>query len=129
MSRVHHQLIIFATALAMAIGPGCGTIEKLKPSAAEVSPEPDSLSRVMEESVEIARQAASGALKAPPKAVTDELLPPFRLGPSGPGQSFDQRFDVTVNEAPAREVFMSLVEDTPTTWCSTPMSMGRSRLP
>ena len=58
MTRVRHQLIIFALALAMAIGPGCGTIDKLKPSAAKVSPGPDALSRAMAESVEIAKQAA-----------------------------------------------------------------------
>ena len=113
MSRVRHPLISFAMALAMAIGPGCGTIEKLKPSAAKVSPGPDALSRTMTESVEIARQAAAEARKAPPEAVTEELLPAFRVGPSGARQSFDQRFDVSVNEAPAREFFMSLVENTP----------------
>ena len=110
---MRQQRIIFATALAMGIGLGCGTIEALKPSAAKLSPEPDALSRTMQESVEIATQAAADARKAPPEGVAEELLPAFRVGLSGESQSFDQRFDVTVNEAPSREFFMSLVEDTP----------------
>ncbi|MEE8550055.1 MAG: pilus (MSHA type) biogenesis protein MshL, partial [Gemmatimonadota bacterium] len=41
------------------------------------------------------------------------LLPPLHVRGSAEGESFDQKFDVTVSDATAREFFMSLVEGTP----------------
>ncbi len=56
------------------------------------------------------------AQRAKPKesdAVNQALLPPLRLElPQAQGKPIDARFDLNVNNAPAREVFMSIVAGT-----------------
>ena len=48
-----------------------------------------------------------------PAAVEQALLPPLRMEmPSARGQPIDPRFDLSVNNAPAGQVFMSLVSGT-----------------
>jgi len=48
-----------------------------------------------------------------PEAVEKALLPPLRMEmPSARGQPIDPRFDLTVNNAPAGQVFMSIVSGT-----------------
>jgi len=48
-----------------------------------------------------------------PEAVDKALLPPLRMEmPSARGQPIDPRFDLSVNNAPAAQVFMSLVSGT-----------------
>ena len=48
-----------------------------------------------------------------PDAVEKALLPPLRMEmPSARGQPIDPRFDLSVNNAPASQVFMSLVSGT-----------------
>jgi len=48
-----------------------------------------------------------------PEAVDKALLPPLRMEmPSARGQPIDPRFDLSVNNAPAGQVFMSLVSGT-----------------
>lgn len=48
-----------------------------------------------------------------PEAVDKALLPPLRMEmPSARGQPIDPRFDLSVNNAPASQVFMSLVTGT-----------------
>jgi MSHA biogenesis protein MshL len=48
-----------------------------------------------------------------PEAVEKALLPPLRMEmPSARGQPIDPRFDLSVNNAPAGQVFMSLVSGT-----------------
>ncbi len=62
------------------------------------------------------KEAASGitaAATAPPPAVSEALLPPLRVDMGSSGAPVEQRFDITVNHAKAREFFMSLVEGTP----------------
>jgi MSHA biogenesis protein MshL len=51
---------------------------------------------------------------APPQQISAALLPPIelKLGADKPLRSQDRRFDVNVNQAPAREFFMSLVDGT-----------------
>ena len=50
---------------------------------------------------------------ARPEALEHALLPPMQLGmPSVPNLELDQRFDLTVTNAPATQVFMSLVSGT-----------------
>jgi len=49
-----------------------------------------------------------------PKEVSQSLLPPFQVRPpNGKVVPLEPRFDLAVNNAPARQVFMSLVEGTP----------------
>jgi len=48
-----------------------------------------------------------------PNAVREALLPPLRAEmPKGPGTPVEPRFDLVVNAAPARQVFMSIVSGT-----------------
>lgn len=49
----------------------------------------------------------------PPAAVNEALLPPLRIElPSVRGQPIEARFDLSVSNAPAQQVFMSLVSGT-----------------
>jgi MSHA biogenesis protein MshL len=52
---------------------------------------------------------------AVPKEVSEALLAPLDAGadPRGAGALLEPRFDLSVNNAPARQVFMGLVESTP----------------
>ena len=50
---------------------------------------------------------------AAPQSVNEALLPPLRMEmPSVAGQPIEPRFDLSVNNAPAQQVFMSLVNGT-----------------
>jgi len=50
---------------------------------------------------------------SPPPAVEQALMPPLRMEmPKAGGQPIDQRFDLSVNNAPATQVFTSLVAGT-----------------
>lgn len=60
---------------------------------------------------EAARRPATAAV-TPPSAVSEALLPPIKIDMTG-GGAVEQRFDITVTHAQAREFFMSLVEGTP----------------
>jgi MSHA biogenesis protein MshL len=52
--------------------------------------------------------------KAVPSDVSSALLPPIEITlPQGGSIPLEPRFDLTVNSAPARQVFMGLVEGTP----------------
>src|SRR5579863_10403760 len=58
-------------------------------------------------------QAKSAAPQIPPPAVTGALLPPLvPLAPEAGAKPSEPRFDLTVSNAPARQVFMGLVEGT-----------------
>ena len=49
-----------------------------------------------------------------PAAIEQALLPPLRMQmPVVKGRPFEQRFDLSVNDAPAAQVFMSIVSGTP----------------
>jgi MSHA biogenesis protein MshL len=68
---------------------------------------------VPEISAELARTAAER--KPPPRAdaLESALLPPVQMGmPSVPGLELEQRFDLSVANAPAQQVFMSIVAGT-----------------
>jgi MSHA biogenesis protein MshL len=70
------------------------------------SVDPD-LMKEMDKAAEQKRQGAT------PPAVEQSLLPPMRMEmPMSRGQPIDQRFDLTVSNAPASQVFMSLVTGT-----------------
>ncbi len=57
-----------------------------------------------------------GAQRAKPKepdVVSQALLPPLRMAlPQAQGKPIEARFDLNVNDAPAREVFLSIVSGT-----------------
>ncbi|MBS1235678.1 MAG: mshL [Proteobacteria bacterium] len=60
---------------------------------------------------EAARSPAAAV--TPPSAVSTALMPPLKVDMTGSGAPVEQRFDITVTHAQAREFFMSLVEGTP----------------
>ncbi len=87
--------------LALALASGCTTVPSDRPDAPEAgatSPSAESTPR------------AEGA---PPSEVSDALLPPLDLEPAADEQTREPRFDIAVKDAPARDFFMGLVEDTP----------------
>jgi MSHA biogenesis protein MshL len=65
---------------------------------------------------EISSELARAAERKPParsEALESALLPPMQLGmPSAPGLELESRFDLTVTNAPAQQVFMSIVAGT-----------------
>ena len=80
-------------------------------AACQSNPTQDSrIERSLHESLETSRQLAP---PAPPAEVSDALLPPLEIPLPGGLPAREQRFDVAVRNAPAREFFMSLVAGTP----------------
>ena len=72
----------------------------------------DSVSASVDESFATSR--AGKDAKAVPSDVSSALLPPIEITlPQGGNVLLEPRFDLTVNSAPARQVFMGLVEGTP----------------
>ncbi len=73
--------------------------------------------------------AVTSTLVTPPPEVTAVLLPAINVEFSGMGQvPVERRFDITVNSAPARTFFMSLVEDTPYNMVAHPSLKGNITL-
>jgi len=65
----------------------------------------------------------------PPPEVSAALLPPLNVELSGIVQApIERRFDITVNRAPARTFFMSLVKDTPYNMVAHPEVKGKISL-
>lgn len=60
-----------------------------------------------------AAKSPNAATVTPPSAVSAALMPPLKVDMTGGGAAVEQRFDITVTHAQAREFFMSLVEGTP----------------
>lgn len=72
----------------------------------------DSVSASVDDSLSQARSGKNG--KAVPADVSRALLPPIEINlPQGGAVPLEPRFDLTVHNAPARQVFMGLVEGTP----------------
>jgi MSHA biogenesis protein MshL len=62
---------------------------------------------------EVDKALAERKAAATPSAVSEALLPPLRMEmPNVAGQPLEPRFDLSVNNAPAAQVFMSLVSGT-----------------
>ena len=58
-------------------------------------------------------ESATAQKGSQPNAVREALLPPLRAEmPKVPGAPVEPRFDLVVNTAPARQVFMSIVSGT-----------------
>ncbi len=75
--------------------------------------EPVRTNKVSEQMIgELDKSAAPAKLREP-DAVNRALLPPLRMElPKADGRPIDARFDLNVNNAPAREVFLSIVSGT-----------------
>ncbi len=66
------------------------------------------------ESVDATMQEAKKPSRPVPAEISQALLPPIEIKlPDGKAVPLEPRFDLTVSNAPAREVFMGLVEGTP----------------
>jgi MSHA biogenesis protein MshL len=62
---------------------------------------------------EFEKASAERKPEATPRAIDEALLPPLRMEmPTVAGQPLEPRFDLSVNNAPASQVFMSLVAGT-----------------
>jgi MSHA biogenesis protein MshL len=73
-------------------------------------PPPDSIDAPIQGTLAATAQRRKPAA---PEAVEQALLPPLRMEmPPSAGQPIDQRFDLSVNNAPAAQVFASLVSGT-----------------
>lgn len=67
------------------------------------------------ESIDTTMQESKKSTKQPvPEEINQALLPPIEIKlPDGKIAPLESRFDLTISNAPAREVFMGLVEGTP----------------
>ncbi len=75
---------------------------------------PTELRDSVRETIDATMTEARKPGKPVPAAVSDALLPPIEIKlPDGKPIPFEPRFDLTVSNAPAREVFMGLIEGTP----------------
>jgi MSHA biogenesis protein MshL len=62
---------------------------------------------------ELARATAERKPEARPREVDEALMPPLRMEmPTVAGKPLEPRFDLSINNAPAQQVFMSLVSGT-----------------
>lgn len=59
------------------------------------------------------QEAPAESIAEPPPAVVQSLLPPLEIKFPQENSQPEQRFDISVNDVPAREFFMGLVMDTP----------------
>lgn len=102
MTTRHGVPIRLAAALLVLSSPACRSIGPVAevPGAAAAAEAP--------------APAPPGAVAEPPAAVRDALLPPLSLPPPGAAaRRPEARFDVAVDDVPAREFFLGLVSDTP----------------
>lgn len=84
----------------------------------------DAISQSLAESVRQS-DAVSNTPVTPPPEVAAALIPPMNVELSGVDQSpLERRFDITVDRAPARTFFMSLVKDTPYNMVTHPSVKG-----
>ncbi|NOX43992.1 MAG: pilus (MSHA type) biogenesis protein MshL [Gammaproteobacteria bacterium] len=88
----------------------------------------DNIKTSLEESERQSSSVTNKPLTTPPE-VAAALLPPLNVEFSGVGQApVERRFDITVNSAPARSFFMSLVKDTPYNMVAHPSVKGNITL-
>lgn len=88
----------------------------------------DDINTSLAESVQQSRKVQAQPVTPPPE-VAAALLPPLNVELSGVGQApIERRFDITVNRAPARTFFMSLVKDTPYNMVAHPAIKGKISL-
>ncbi len=90
----------FALCVATLVSAGCALPPPMKPGL-----DPGIVAEI--------NRTSERKAEPRPEAVEKALLPPLRMEmPSARGQPIDPRFDLSVNNAPASQVFMSLVSGT-----------------
>ena len=95
--------------LALALGLyGCQHLPEQ--DARAVAPNLNSIDAAM---AEAETEATGEAAPALPPEVQDSLLPPVSVELPARAGKVEQRFDIAVNEIPARQFFIGLVEDSP----------------
>jgi MSHA biogenesis protein MshL len=98
LRRGAHMLM---TAFGLVLLSGCETA----PSHWQDAPKKEIASTLAD--------ASKDTLTVPPD-VSQAMLPPLKMSlPNGDGSIFEPHFDLSANNSPARQVFMSLVKDTP----------------
>jgi MSHA biogenesis protein MshL len=91
-------------------------------------PVAEDINRSLTESAQQSEALPARAVTPPPE-VAEALLPPLSVEFSGLDQKpMERRFDITVNRAPARSFFMSLVQDTPYNMVVDPAVKGKISL-
>jgi len=99
--------------LICAILPGL-ILTACAPMPAKQGTAIDQVEETLHEAVTQTEPAAKPVPAEAPAAVKEALLPPISIElPGAPEAEVERRFDIAVNEAPAREFFMGLVEGTP----------------
>ena len=105
MSRVARRFSTLAISTCLVALAACETVPPKDGTT---------IDRIREVLTEEAPQPTVPPVSAPPPEVSGALLPPVTLGgPVSPTESIEPRFDVAVNDVPAQELLMGLVEDTP----------------
>ena len=101
---------LLAAVLSVSLSTGC---QFFGPAPGPVEPPELPATAVMQDSLDQTARVPAAPGRALPEAVSEALLPPIRLSRGGAVQDDERRYDVTVDEADARQFFMNLVEDTP----------------
>lgn len=113
--RLSFHRVLYPMGAAALIGlAGCQGMparDASGPSAAEATGRPTT--QAVEESLRQAEQAPQAPRPEPPEAVLDTVMGPVSVELPADQQAPEPRFDISVNNAAAREFFMGLVEDTP----------------
>ncbi len=102
-SRVACALV---ACVALVLGPACSSV--VGPASKPPAP-PD---QILDALLEAEASAVPSTATRPPDEVSEALLPPIRIRRPSPSPE-EQRYDVAVNNVPAREFFMSMVDGTP----------------
>ena len=92
--------------MALLVGPACSSV--VGPASKPPTP-PD---QIVDALVEAEASSVPSTATLPPDEVSEALLPPMRIRRPAPSPE-EQRYDVAVNNVPAREFFMSMVDGTP----------------
>jgi MSHA biogenesis protein MshL len=112
----------------LRVGLACGTAALLA-ACQTTTGWHESIDKNIDKTLEDAVATMEKRAKEVPPEVSQALLPPLEITlPEGQKLPLERRFDLTVNNAPAREVFMGLVEGTSFSMVLHPDVAGRLTL-